>query len=51
MTPLKLAEGLTEELLSVIYKYSESMPLVSVLGVLRVIEAQLIRDHEEDDDE
>ena len=51
MTPLKLAEGLTEELLEVIHKYNESMPLVSVLGVLRVIEAQLIQDHTEDEDD
>lgn len=51
MTPLKLAEGLTEELLEVIHKYDESMPLVSVLGVLRVIEAQLIQDHTEDEDD
>lgn len=51
MTPLRLAEGLTEELLEVIHKYDESMPLVSVLGVLRVIEAQLIQDHTEDEDD
>lgn len=51
MTPLKLAEGLTDELLEVIHKYDESMPVVSVLGVLEVIKAQLIHSHTEDDDE
>jgi hypothetical protein len=51
MTPLKLAQGLTDELLEVIHKYDESMPLVSVLGVLRLIETQLIQEHMEDDDE
>jgi hypothetical protein len=51
MTPLKLAEGLTDELLEVIGRYEESMPLVSVLGVLEVIKAHLIRSHMEDTDE
>lgn len=46
----KLAEALLEELLKVIYKYDESMYMVSVLGVLRLVEAQLIEDHQEDDD-
>ncbi len=51
MTPLKLAQGLTDEILKVIHRYDESMPLVSVLGVLRVIESQLIQEHTEDDDD
>ena len=51
MTPLKLAEGLTDELLEVIGRYEESMPLVSVLGVLEVIKTHLIRSHMEDDEE
>ena len=51
MTPLKLAQGLTDELLEVIHRYDESMPLVSVLGVLRVIESQLIPEHTDDDDD
>ena len=51
MTPLKLAQGLTEELLEVIHKYDESMPLVSVLGVLEVVKQQLFQEHVEDDEE
>lgn len=52
MTPLKLAQGLTDELLDVIYKYHETMPLVTVLGVLEVIKHQLIQEHmDEEDDE
>ena len=50
MTPLKLAEGLTDELLEVIHRYDESMPLVSVLGVLDVVKMQLLWHHFEDDD-
>lgn len=50
MTPLKLAEGLTDELLEVIQRYDESMPLVSVLGVLDVVKMQLLWSHFEDDD-
>ena len=52
MTPLKLAQGLTDELLDVVYKYHETMPLVTVLGVLEVIKHQLIQEHmDEEDDE
>jgi len=53
MTPLKLAQGLTDEILDVIYKYHETMPVVTVLGVLEVIKMQLINEHTEaeDDDE
>lgn len=50
MTPLKLTEGLTDELLEVIRRYDESMPLVSVLGVLDVVKMQLLWSHFEDDD-
>ena len=53
MTPLKLAQGLTDEILDVIYRYHETMPVVAVLGVLEVVKAQLIAEHterEEDDD-
>lgn len=50
MTPLKLAQGLTDELLEVIYKYHETMPVVTVLGVLEVIKAQLIQEHTEVED-
>ena len=51
MTPLKLAQGLTDELLEVIYKYHETMPVVTVLGVLEVIKTQLIMEHTDMEDE
>lgn len=51
MTPLKLAQGLTDELLEVIYRYHETMPVVTVLGVLEVIKAQLIQEHTEVEDD
>lgn len=51
MNPLKLAQGLTDELLAVIHKYDESMPLVSVLGVLEVVKQQLFQEHVEDVDD
>ena len=51
MTPLKLAQGLTDEILDVIYKYHEAMPVVSVLGVLEVIKTQLILEHTEMEDD
>lgn len=46
----KLADALLKELLEVIHRYDESMYLVSVLGVLRLVEVQLIEDHEEDEE-
>ena len=51
MSQLKLAQGLTDELLEVIYKYHEAMPVVTVLGVLEVIKTQLILEHTEMEDE
>ena len=47
----KLAEALLKELLEVIHKYDESMYMVSVLGVLRLVEVQLIEEHSEGDEE
>ncbi len=46
----KLADALLKELLEVIHRYDESMYMVSVLGVLRLVEVQLIEDHEEDEE-
>ena len=43
----QMAEALLKELLQVIHKYDESMYMVSVLGVLRLVEAQLIEEHSE----
>lgn len=47
----KLADALLKELLEVIHKYDESMYMVSVLGVLRLVEVQLIEDHLEESEE
>ena len=47
----KMAAGLLEEILEVIYKYDESMYLPTVLGVLELVKMQLIEDHQEDDEE
>jgi hypothetical protein len=47
----KMAAGLLEEILEVIYKYDESMYLPTVLGVLELVKMQLIQDHQEDDEE
>lgn len=47
----KLADALLKELLDVIHKYDESMYMVSVLGVLRLVEVQLIEEHSEEGEE
>ena len=47
----QMAEALLKELLDVIHKYDESMYMVSVLGVLRLVEVQLIEEHSEEDGE
>ena len=46
----KLADGLLKELMEVIHRYDESMYMVTVLGVLRLVEVQLIEDHQEDEE-
>jgi hypothetical protein len=54
MQPLsqgKLAQGLTDELLAVIYKYDESLYLATVLGVLEIVKHQVLQNHLDDDDE
>lgn len=40
-----LAQGLVDELLDVIYKYSDSMMVVTAIGCLEVVKAQLLEDH------
>lgn len=47
----KLADGLVQELLEVIYKYEDAMILPTVLGILDIVKFQLIQDHLEEDDE
>ena len=42
-----LAQGMTDEILGVIYRYHEAVPVVLALGVLEVIKQQLIQDHTE----
>ena len=42
-----LAQGMTDEILEVIYRYHEAVPVVLVLGVLEVIKQQLIVEHTE----
>jgi hypothetical protein len=53
MTPLKLAEGMFEEIMAVIEQYSESMPVATAIGVVELVKVQLIHDHmsDEEDDE
>ena len=47
----RLAGGLVDELLEVIYKYEESLYLPTVLGSLDIVKAQLLAAHMEEDDD
>ena len=47
----KLADGMVEEILEVIYKYEETFILPTVLGILDIVKIQLIEDHIQDDEE
>jgi hypothetical protein len=49
MTPLKLAEGLAEEIKEVVYRYSEAMPLATAIGVLEIVKLELVQAHQEED--
>ncbi len=40
-----LAEGMAAEILEVIYRYHESVPVVLALGVLEVVKQELIDEH------
>ena len=51
MTPLKLAEGMAEEIKDVVYRYHESMPLATAIGVLEIVKAELMQEHQEDEDD
>lgn len=46
-----LAQGLVDELLTVIHKYDETMVVPTVLGCLELVKAQLIAEHIEEEDE
>lgn len=52
MTPLKLAEGMANEIKDVIYRYHETMPLATCIGVLEIVKAELMQEHtdKENDD-
>ena len=45
----KLAEGLAQELLEVIYQYEETLYTPTVLGVLDLVKQQIIFDSAEDE--
>jgi hypothetical protein len=49
----KLADGLVDELLEVIYKYHETMYMATAIGVLELVKQQLIQEsiEREDDDD
>ena len=54
MLPLsqgKLAQGLTDELLKVIYKYDESLYVPTVLGVLEIVKHQVLQNQFGDADD
>ena len=42
-----LAQSMVDEVLAVVYKYHEAVPMVLALGVLDVVKQQLIQDHTE----
>jgi hypothetical protein len=47
----KLANGLVEELLAVVYQYSETMYMSTAVGCLELVKQQLINDSVEDGDD
>lgn len=46
-----ITQALVDELLAVVHKYEETMLLPTALGCLDLVKAQLIQDHQEDDDD
>jgi len=47
----KVAGGLVDELLEVIYRYEESLYMATVIGCLELVKQQVINEAVEDDDE
>jgi len=47
----KIANGLVEELIEVIYRYDEAMYMATAIGCLELVKQQLINDSLENDDE
>jgi hypothetical protein len=46
----KVAGGLVDELLELIYKYDETLYMATVIGCLELVKQQLINDSVENDD-
>jgi len=47
----KVADGLVDELLEVIYRYEESLCMATVIGCLEFVKQQLINDGLENQDD
>jgi len=47
----KLADGMVQELLEVIYKYEDALILPTVLGILDIVKVQLVQEHLEDEED
>jgi len=47
----KVADGLVDELLEVIYRYEESLYMATVIGCLEFVKQQLINDGLENQDD
>jgi hypothetical protein len=46
-----ITQALVDELLAVVHKYDQTMLLPTALGCLDLVKAQLIQDHQEDEDD
>lgn len=45
-----ITQALVDELLAVVYRYEETMLLPTALGCLDLVKAQLIQEHQEEDE-
>ncbi len=46
-----ITQALVDELLAVVHKYDQTMLLPTALGCLDLVKAQLIQDHQEEDED
>lgn len=46
-----IAQALVDELLEVVHKYDETMVLPTALGCLDLVKAQLILEHQDEEDD
>lgn len=46
-----ITQALVDELLAVVHKYDQTMLLPTALGCLDLVKAQLIQEHQEEDEE